>query len=250
MCCGIIGGIYLKSIIPLFFIICLYIFLLIAFKRSKYVRYANIFIKKNTICIFIIIYFLSGLYAFMIENRYNLFYMREPTVLEEAVVISEKKETQYNYVYEVKLIANQKLLLNVSKKSKNSKLEFGDYILINGEYIKPEEERNYGGFSYRLYLKSKGIYGTIYAKDIDILKKDSIKGISKFANEIKLFIKNKIKTCFNNETGSILIGILIGDTSDISQENKQIFKDGSLAHILAVSRNACKLYNFWTNFFI
>lgn len=223
----------------------IYIFLNLFLKRNKYLRYGRVIIKKEIIFTFVIIYLLSNIYINLLEKRYNSFYNRSTVFNENATVITDAKESNYKYIYEIELDTKQKLLLYVSK---NTRLAYGDYIKISGEYVKPSTQRNYRGFDYKEYLKSKEIYGIVKSKDVIVIQKDKIKGILGLANKVKNIIKNKIKSCFDNETASILIGILIGDTSGISIEEKELFRKGSLAHILAVSRNACKLY--YGNYYI
>ena len=60
----------------------------------------------------------------------------------------------------------------VDKKEKQQ-LEYGDKIVIKGIYQKPQFSRNYNGFDYSSYLKTKNIYGTINVKKINILEKKS-----------------------------------------------------------------------------
>lgn len=175
----------------------------------------------------------------MLEKRYNSFYNRNTEFNENAVVISEAKETNYKYMYEIRLNTNHRLFLYVNK---NIILKYGDYIKIIGEYVVPSTQRNYKGFNYKEFLKSKKIYGIVNANEITVLEENKIKGIYKFANIVKGTIKNKIIDSFYDKTANILIGILIGDTNYISIEEKEMFRRANLAHILAVSRNTYKFY--------
>ncbi len=43
-------------------------------------------------------------------------------------------------------------------------------ITFEGTYTKPPEDRNYRGFNYREYLKTKKIYGTIKAQEVNVIK--------------------------------------------------------------------------------
>ena len=44
---------------------------------------------------------------------------------------------------------------------------FGDIVKIQGQYVKPQGQRNYKGFDYSLYLKSKKIFGSIRADNAE-----------------------------------------------------------------------------------
>lgn len=110
-------------------------------------------------------------------------------------------------------------------------------IEADGEYIIPSEARNYKGFDYREYLKSKKIYGTIKNsnKNIKIIKENNINIVMKLSNNIRNYIINTSNKLLPEKTSSLLVGILIGDKSGISEEIIEDFKISNLSHMLAVS---------------
>lgn len=110
-------------------------------------------------------------------------------------------------------------------------------IEVDGEYIIPSEARNYKGFDYREYLKSKKIYGTIKNsnKNIKVIKEDNIGIVLKLSNNIRNYIINTSNKLLPEKTSSLLVGILIGDKSGISEEIIEDFKISNLSHMLAVS---------------
>lgn len=110
-------------------------------------------------------------------------------------------------------------------------------IEVDGEYIIPSEARNYKGFNYREYLKSKKIYGTIKNsnKNIKIIKENNINIVMKLSNNIRNYIINTSNKLLPEKTSSLLVGILIGDKSGISEEIIEDFKISNLSHMLAVS---------------
>ena len=85
-------------------------------------------------------------------------------------------------------------------------------IEADGEYIIPSEARNYKGFDYREYLKSKKIYGTIKNsnKNIKIIKENNINIVMKLSNNIRNYIINTSNKLLPEKTSSLLVGILIG----------------------------------------
>lgn len=110
-------------------------------------------------------------------------------------------------------------------------------IEVDGEYIIPSEARNYKGFDYREYLKSKKIYGTIKNsnKNIKVIKENNIGIVLKLSNNIRNYIINTSNKLLPEKTSSLLVGILIGDKSGISEEIIEDFKISNLSHMLAVS---------------
>lgn len=144
------------------------------------------------------------------------------------------KETNYMNSYKVKV--NKYYFLLYVKKS-NYNLEIGDNIQFTGNYYKADSQRNYKGFDYNLYLKTKKISG--------IIKTDKANKIGT-SNSLYLFWKKHIyKTKMNilnvlnqnlkKENSALLSGILIGDDSNLSIDDIENFKKVNLTHMLAIS---------------
>lgn len=122
-----------------------------------------------------------------------------------------------------------------TKKDENNKLKYGELIQLNGEYILPEGSRNYKGFNYREYLKTKKIYGSISCQNIKIISNNNLNKVLIFSNIIKNYIIEISKKLLPNKTSSLFCGIIIGETNEISEEVKDSFKTSNLTHILSVS---------------
>lgn len=170
--------------------------------------------------------------------KYNEFYKTPPeTINENAIVIKEGVEKEYSYTYIIKIVdgkyKNKKFILNTNK---NNILQYGDLINIKGEYIIPTESRNYKGFNYREYLKSKKIYGTIKANEkIKIIQNKKLNIFLIKSNELRNIIINKSKALLPTKTANLLIGILLGDKDDITEDIIEDFKISNLSHMLSVS---------------
>ena len=185
---------------------------------------------------------LGNIYTNLQTKKYEQTYLLPIDIEEYAIIISEPEETEYKKVYNIKVVGNsenknKKFILKINKNAKID-LKYGDLIKLKGEYEKPSVVRNYKGFDYSNYLKTKEIYGTIYAQqnNIKILAENQINPISSTINKIRNNIIEKSKQIIDNENLSgMLIGVLVGDTDYIDEETVNNFKNSSLAHILAVS---------------
>ena len=118
---------------------------------------------------------------------------------------------------------------------KKIKLEYGDKIKISGEYKKPEIQRNYKGFNYSDYLKQLKIYGTIKCSKVEITNHNQANKIFQITNQISMKLINNTKNIFDEETSSILLGLILGNKTDIDENTQENFKNASMAHVLAVS---------------
>ena len=84
-------------------------------------------------------------------------------------------------------------------------------------------------------MKTKKIYGSIKASNVDIIEKNNLNFILIISNKLRNYLTSKSEELLPKETSSLLSGILIGDKSNISEETIQDFKTSNLSHILAVS---------------
>ena len=186
---GIIWGIYFSIFHFVFLFI---IFMLLIIKvininvKNDFIRITNVFIKNNAILVFLIEAFISSIYLINYNKKYEGIYSKFSSQEIIATIVSNTKETEYTNIYKIKLeeYKGVNFLLRVPK-SKIINLEYGDKIKISGEYILPEESRNYGGFNYRKYLKTQEVYGIFEANNIKVLKHNNLSKIELFSNNIK-----------------------------------------------------------------
>ena len=114
-------------------------------------------------------------------------------------------------------------------------LKFGDEILLTSEFERPNGARNYKGFDYKNYLKSKRIYGTVQLDSYKLIGKDKADAGSKLINSVQNNMKENINKILGNEEAALCIGILVGDREAISEEVEDDFQKINLTHMLAVS---------------
>lgn len=196
-------------------------------------------LNKQIVLVICLSALFSNTYMLYLNNKYNSFYKSAPqTINANAVVVGDAEEKEYYYEYLVKIrdgtYKNKKFYLNV-KKNKSNKLEYGDLIELKGKYLIPSEARNYKGFNYREYLKTKKIYGTIKLDSFKIIEKNNLNYFSIASNKIRNYIINKSNELLPKETSRLLNGILLGDKSEIAEDIIENFKESNLSHLLAVS---------------
>ncbi len=236
---GIILGLYLKSLALFCVFLSVLIFIFFIIKSSfisvrRYLRYIKLILNFKVIILILISSTIGYKYTTKINYKYEETYnvMQKQESLEtEGVVISNKKESKYKNIYKIK-INNKKFYCYMNK---NEELEIGDKIKIKGKYQKPSNQRNFGGFDYSNYLKTKFIYGVIQVDKVELVNKNQINPVFKLVNKIQQKIienSNKIK---GKENQSIYLGLVLGNTENISEELEEDFKTAGILHILAVS---------------
>ncbi len=242
---GILWGLYFNFSVALLYIFIAAIYLILKTFLSKnkwnilsprrYFRYIKIFFNRKSIYLIIIISIISNLIVNFQNEKYENVYKDGEELTLIAIVDSNKEEKEYKDTYKIKTeYKDTNLILSVNK-NKDIELEYGDKILIKGEFVEPSEARNYGGFDYKEYLKSIKIHGTIKADSIEILAKNTNNPIFTFANNINLKLKENINKLIPEKYSAIFTGLILGDTSKVEEEVNDDFKIANISHVLAIS---------------
>lgn len=225
---GIIIGVYFKQSI---------LFILLAGITGG--AFWKIIKKKKIIIIAVCIVpcLLSCLQINNLNNKYNKMYkLDDENIAITGIVCSQIKETDYKYSTNIKLENKFKLTVYIDKKEDVSKLEYGNKISVVGTYKKPTEKRNYKGYDYMKYLKTKKICGSLIVDgEVKLIKTKNINPIFTIINKLSLIFKQNLKKLLPKQEAELEQGILLGDTSDIESDIKDDFRECNLSHMLAVS---------------
>lgn len=225
---GIIIGVYFQQ--SILFILLAGIIGIVFWKIVK---------KKKIIIIAVCIVpcLLSCLQINNLNNKYNKMYKLDDENIEiTGTVCSQIKETDYKYSTNIKLENKLKLTVYIDKKEDVSKLEYGNKISVIGTYKKPTERRNYKGYDYMKYLKTKKICGSLIVdSEVKLIKTKNVNPIFAIINKLSLIFKQNLKKLLSEQEAELEQGILLGDTSDIESDIKDDFRECNLSHMLAVS---------------
>ncbi|MFA5643947.1 MAG: ComEC/Rec2 family competence protein [Patescibacteria group bacterium] len=191
-----------------------------------------------------------------IENYYDYEFKIFGGVINDPEIKNDKQKIK------LKIICGQDNLANFFKLEGNILLSsflyptysYGDYLEVEGQYLEPGLIDD---FNYSLYLKRYKITAVAYypkIKKIDLLElqnfsNDSLPSIcfsNNFFTKLRIYFLNyiydfKSKTAekFNLflsvDSSAILKGMILGDKSDLTTENREIFSRAGLSHIIAIS---------------
>lgn len=203
---------------------------------------------KNIIIISIIPMVVSCIVMQYKESKYAKFQSNISQHIKFiGTVIEEEKESEYynNYIVKINNINEKENYKNIcllikikkNKNTENKKLKYGDMIFISGLFEHATTRRNYKGFDYSQYLKTKNIYG-ICKTDVNslkVLKENSCFVTNMWINKLRNALKNNLRTLLPSDTASIAIALFLGDSSLIEDTQKQTFSNASLSHVLAIS---------------
>ena len=116
--------------------------------------------------------------------------------------------------------------------------EYGDVLKIKGKLSKPEGQKNFGEFDYKLYLAREKIFAYLniwQEKDIKKIGEDDSSFLVSFSLSARDKIKEITKQTLPPPYNYLLIGMLLGEKSFISTDLKEIFSEAGIMHVLAVS---------------
>jgi competence protein ComEC len=112
------------------------------------------------------------------------------------------------------------------KESNVSVLQPGLYCKISGYLVEPE---SFEEFDYKGYLKHKGIYSILNAKEIEC----SEKGFN--LKRMRYWIEDKYKRVLPEPYSSLLVGILLGSNQEFTKTFEENIRSAGVSHIIAAS---------------
>lgn len=229
---GLIWGLYFNKNIALIF--CMIFSIIFLVRKKKYIA-----------LMFIIILF-SCIYTESIKHCYDTKYNNIENCNVLGTIIEEVSDEDYFKKYIIKVISvngdysfkNTKVIVyeNIGKINKST-TKYGSLVYITGKFEYAEKNRNYKGYNYNEYLKSKQVYGIVKtdSNNIRICKENNLNIYSNLLYRINNSIKKKINQILPEKTSGICIAIILGDKSKVDEGIIDEFSESSLSHILAIS---------------
>lgn len=237
---GITIGPYLNIWLfaSLSFVLILFFFIFTANRLRKYLSYSVILIAV----------IFGAVYSFNTTNKFNKTSLENYNGLQAAFTaritsepdVSKKKTSYVITLLELNgvKIDNTKVLLSIYQTNNREPIfSYGNIIAGEGKVVLPSRERNPGGFDYKRYLNSQGIYASITCLSGNIT--NTGENASNPIIKASLFLKNRMEIVIDeslpkNQAG-LLKGMLIGDRNGLPESIENDFNISGLTHIVCVS---------------
>ncbi|MEL7654691.1 MAG: ComEC/Rec2 family competence protein, partial [Bacillota bacterium] len=188
-------------------------------------------------CLFLLVVLLGSLFFYLAENNTDPLEKIEGqrcTIQGRVITVQINDENSYRMLVTAQNAGRR--LVQVKGSIEDPAEYVGKWAVVNGTVSLPSERRNPGLFDYRLYLKTKGVR-VILQTDSNHIKLDRSRSaiIPSLIARLKYdFLKNLGKT-MSPEAFGMVVGMLFGDCSFISEEIYEAFQKNGIAHILSVS---------------
>jgi len=126
--------------------------------------------------------------------------------------------------------------VRISLKSDVSHFKIGDRILVKAVLMPPPQPAMPDGFDFTrfAYFKQIGAIGYAVRKP-RLLEAREASNLTDYLNSLRKIIAQKIQNQLSEPSASIATGLLIGDSSSISQEDFDVIRKSGIAHIIAIS---------------
>lgn len=188
-------------------------------------------------CIFLLVVLLGCSSFYLAENHRDPLERLEGktcTVEGRIITVQIKDETSYQLLITAqntgkRLIQAKGLMIDPSEY-------IGKLAVVRGTVTIPSERRNPGLFDYRLYLKTKDVRVILQSDTEHItLQKEGSSIFFSLTAKLKYRFLNKLKKTMEPEAFGLMVGMLFGDCSFISEDTYEAFQKNGVAHILSVS---------------
>lgn len=175
---------------------------------------------------------------------------------EESVVltgeVTENPKTGENYIRfpfkvtqvvseagETKEVSEKISLTYFFEKNSNkmaSVPQRGDVVTVSGAISVPDAAMNTGGFDYRVYLKTQGIFFQATADGEQFfVTNHNHHPVSDVIYRLRERCANLFENTFPQEESGVLKAYVLGDKSDVDETVSELFSASGLSHVLAVS---------------
>ncbi len=160
-------------------------------------------------------------------------YEKLPELEVRAVSYSEKTENEKGISFEAKVPnVGKNVRLRVYVSDSRESICPDDIIKLRGR-IRSLTNDEY--FAEKTYYKSRGVDLIFFAEEMNIVGKSEKIFIDTIPCVIAKSVKDKIDELYEDESGAIMKSLILGDTSDVSDEFYNDLRATGLAHAVSVS---------------
>lgn len=241
-CFSFVVGVGLASFLPAWLqVLKIYLFaFLVVSIGSLFILWER---KRYRYTIFFVLFFVFGIWRYSIAihsttislvDNYN-----DQGLSVVGIVVDEPNKTSkyQKFIFYAESAVVEKTTRNIKGKilvyaPVYPRIDYGDRLDIRCELREPE---NFSDFNYDQYLAQYDIHSICYYPEAEILGK----GEGNFLVARLFMLKNGAKRIINKglsePASSIVRAMLLGDKSGVSAEDKQLFSETGISHVIAIS---------------
>jgi len=192
---------------------------------------------KRVAVLFLLIFILGCIYFYIADNIHDPLEMKVGqfcNVYGRVLTVQIKEENYCNLLLDG--TEPGKRLVKVQGAISKPEDLIGKMVKVKGIVELPSGSRNPGLFDYKLYLKTKGVRIILSAKsyNLEVNYYDTNLLLHSIA-KLKYRFMGQLKMVMKPESYGLLVGMLFGDRTYMSDDTYEAFQNNGIAHILSVS---------------
>ena len=153
---------------------------------------------------------------------------KKPKDLSKA--LEEKWEARNNLLFQ----KIQVLFKKTEEEDSESLYYPGDRVVFRGKFMEFSPAMNEGEFSFLQYCKGEGIEAFFLANKGEVHESDSSPFL-KLLYKLKLQASRDLEKLYPEEQSAFLKSLFLGEKSALSKNERNLYQEAGIAHILAVS---------------
>lgn len=189
------------------------------------------------ICIFALVTLLGCFWFFLAENAKDPLEAQvgESCMVEGRIItVQIKDETSCQMLITSK--DSGKRLIQVKGAMGKPAGYIGKWVSVKGSVELPSARRNPGLFDYQLYLKTKGVRVIVKTDSSNVIvNNENCAILPSMIARLKYGFTDRLQMVMSPEAFGMMVGMLFGDRSFISDDTYEAFQKNGVAHILSVS---------------
>jgi len=125
----------------------------------------------------------------------------------------------------------------IASGTKIDSFRIGERVVLSGELVLPDGERNPGDFNYREFLAAQGITVLLRCRNAEAISRQPVDGFNwrKPLQIVREAVARQIHRFSSGDNAALLLGLLLGERAELSDDVREAFVRTGLVHILAVS---------------
>jgi competence protein ComEC len=194
--------------------------------------------KKPFTTFFILLIFGVFLSSYLIE-KINY----QKNIYESGFILKERKITGVISEFPSYRFSNNQYVISLDNQKTKvliytqpyQKFLYGEHIELSGSLKEVREE----GEEWQRYYQDIGVqYVSLYpsiSKHEVVLQKTFLGKIKQTLFIFKMYIRSVVLEKFSSHTSALILGMLLGERDELSKDEKDLFNQAGISHILVVS---------------
>ncbi len=128
--------------------------------------------------------------------------------------------------------------VQVHLRNPREALEYGDEVVLGGEFAEPKGRRNPGGFDQRVFLDRQGVRTLFFSgpnSKVKILGRHRGHFFIEKIQATRNFLSRSFAQGFDRDDAAFLQALFLGERRDLEEDFKDLFVKTGTLHLLAVS---------------